>query len=257
MTLKLKPFQEEGIEFLAARKVAILGDEMRMGKSAQAIRAADKIGARKILIVCPSTAKLVWERELVKWSTMHRSVQIISGTKAVINPNIDVTIVNYDIVWYPEIKKQLCSMKFAVGFIDECHYLAGRKSKRTQAMLKTKDMTPIMSRCVYKWFISGTPILNRPRELYPVLAACAPEIIAPYKSYTAFTRHFCGGYWDGFQWVDKGATHIPELNKRLKKVMVRRLRKDYLDEEEPHYQLIQWTPERSPRRPRRVDGTTW
>ena len=105
-------------------------------------------------------------------------------------------------------------------------------------MFDLNDRTPLISRCVYRWFISGTPILNRPRDIYPVLAACAPEIIAPYNSYRAFTRYFCGGYWDGAKWIDTGATRTDELNKRLKKVMIRRLRKDHLDELPSQYDMI-------------------
>lgn len=47
----LFPYQREGVEFLAARRVALLLDGMGLGKSAQAIRAADAIGARRLLII--------------------------------------------------------------------------------------------------------------------------------------------------------------------------------------------------------------
>lgn len=237
--MKLAPFQEVGRDFLAARKVALLADQMRLGKSAQVIRAADKLKAKKILVVCPASIKIVWQREFLKWQEIPRSIQIVSGILADLDPNVDVVIINYDIVWRPGIKEQLINRHFAVAAIDESHYLSGRKAKRTVAMLSSKDRTPILASCVYKWFTTGTPITSRPKELYPILASCAPEVISPYSSYKAYTRHFCGGYWDGVQWVDKGATNKEELNERLHNgFMLRRLRKDYLNELPPVYNLV-------------------
>ncbi len=237
--MKLKAFQEIGRDFLAARKSALLADEMRLGKTPQVITACDKLGAKRVLVVCPATVKIHWARSFQEWGEIPRRIQLVQGKKATIYNDCDVVIINYDIVWAPEIKKQLLKLDFAVGVCDESHYLAGKKSKRTTAMLSTKDRTPILSRCQYRWFTTGTPVTSRPRELYPILASCAPEVIAPYLSYTAFTRRYCGGYWDGVQWVDKGATNTAELNERLhKNFMLRRLRKDVLKELPTIHQLI-------------------
>ena len=235
--MKLAKFQEEGRDFLASRPIALLADQMRLGKTAQAITAADKIGAKRILVVCPATAKITWEREFAKWSTMDRDIQIVYGTDATIC-SASIIIINYDLIWRPEIKKQLLAKKFSVCMVDECHLLAGRDSKRTKAMLHSNLRTPILSRCAYTWFISGTPILNRPLDMYPIFASCAPELIAPYISYRAYTRHYCGGYYDGTKWVDKGATHMDELGKKLGQFMIRRLRTDVLGEIPVNYQII-------------------
>jgi len=237
--MKLKSYQEIGRDFLASRKTALLADQQRLGKSAQVIRAADKLKAKKILIVCPATAKVVWFREFEKWSTRKRSIDIISGTNPRnLSKNLDVTIINYDILWHYDMKMKLIEQKYAVITTDECQYISGRDSKRTTAMLDTKDRTPILSRGIYKWFTSGTPILSRPREFYPVLASCAPEVIYPYTSYRAFTRRFCSGYWDG-KWVDTGASHTDDLNKRLhKNFMLRRTRGEVLGEAPPNHELI-------------------
>jgi 4a-hydroxytetrahydrobiopterin dehydratase len=55
--LTLHPFQALGRDFLAARTVALLADEMRLGKSLQAITAARKVGAKHTLVVCPAIAR--------------------------------------------------------------------------------------------------------------------------------------------------------------------------------------------------------
>lgn len=237
--MKLKKYQETGRDFLCSRKVALLADQQRLGKSVQVIKAADKLKAKKILITCPATAKGVWYREFEKWSTMGRSVDIISGTNPRnISKNLDVTIINYDLIWHHDMKMKLLEQMYGVVVADECHYLAGRTSRRTLAMYDTKDRTPIMSRGVYRWLTSGTPITSRPREFYPTLAALAPNVIAPYLSYKAYSRRYCAGYWDG-KWMDKGASHTDELNKRLtRNFMLRRVRGAVLGEVPPNYQLI-------------------
>ena len=54
--LTLRPYQEVGRDFLAARRHALLADEMRVGKTPQAILAAEKVGAQRTLVVCPAIA---------------------------------------------------------------------------------------------------------------------------------------------------------------------------------------------------------
>jgi SNF2 family DNA or RNA helicase len=60
---KLYQHQEDGIKFLLSRNGAILGDDMGLGKSMQSIIAALESGAKKILVVCPSSTKINWERD--------------------------------------------------------------------------------------------------------------------------------------------------------------------------------------------------
>jgi len=210
--LNLIPDQCEGAMFLAASRQAVLGDDMRLGKTVQAIVAANILQAKTILVICPASAKISWHRHFKKWSTINHSYQIVEGRKCKINPKASVIIVNYDLIIEPFIMDQLLKFKFAIGICDEAHKLKGRESKRSHAVLKKGNLG---SRCAYMWFLTGTFILNRPIEMYPVLRAAAPYIIEPYLSYTAYARHFCGGYFDGLIYKDKGASNIKELSQRL------------------------------------------
>jgi len=234
------PFQNEGIDFLSTRYNAYLGDEMRLGKSCQVVGAADRLGLKKGFIECPASVKIGWMREFDTWGQQYRSVQIVEGTKCKISKHADITIFNYDLLQYDYIFNQLIDMEFQFGVPDEAHYLKGTDSIRTKRTLSMELGTPLIQKCMFKWFLSGTPILNRPVEFYPVLASCAPHVIAPYNSYMAYTKHFCGGYHDGMQWIDKGATNIDELNYRLwnSGFFLRRLRKDVLNELPKVYQLV-------------------
>lgn len=64
---RLRDYQKTMVQFLALRAYAINGDPMRSGKSPTTLAASSVVGAKKVLIACPSIAKLVWATEIVKW----------------------------------------------------------------------------------------------------------------------------------------------------------------------------------------------
>lgn len=256
---QLLNYQAEGRDFLSTRQHAMLCDEMGLGKTIQAIAAINKLGARKVLIVCPATLKLNWKRELEKWLDKERSIQVLTTTNVIIDPNVDIVIVNYDLLTYGAattlgvykagredalgareglILSQILKRKWAVGIFDESHYLKNLKALRTKAVLQ-RDR--IASHCVYKWFLTGTPVLNRPSELYPIFRAVFPDVIFPYVTYTKYAMKFCGGHYDGYKLWDRGASNIEELSRRIKRagIMLRRLKKDVLTElPDKQYQLV-------------------
>lgn len=237
MSNDLFPFQQTGVDFLATRTRALLADEQGLGKTIQAIRAADKIKALKILIVCPAVMKYVWAREFKIWSNRDLKIQIVEGTFAKIE-DADVTIINYDLFVSRVIYEQIVSGLFSLGIFDEAHYLKGKDTKRTKAILLRGG---VASRCCYKWFLTGTPVLNRPVELYPILKAAAPEIIHPYSNFNSFAQRYCGAYFDGYELNTRGHSNTEELNERLTRsgFMLRRLKEEVLHElPEKQFQII-------------------
>jgi SNF2 family DNA or RNA helicase len=85
--------QKEAIEKLVRNKKFILADDMGLGKTTSTIIAALETGAKKVLIVCPSSLKINWQREIANYSD--RSVYIAEGKK--FSDDHDFVIVNYDI----------------------------------------------------------------------------------------------------------------------------------------------------------------
>jgi hypothetical protein len=90
---KLFELQKEGIKFLSTRKGAILASQMGSGKTVQATVAALETGAKKILIVCPSSVKINWKREINYYN--EHDIAIINGKKW---EDAKFTIINYDIL---------------------------------------------------------------------------------------------------------------------------------------------------------------
>lgn len=227
--MKPYPFQEIGIDWLRDKEHALLADEPGLGKTVQAIMAAQQIdfGCAKVLIVCPASLKYTWDRAIRRW-TNNVNIQVYSSGKDRFE-NCQWTIVNYDLLLNREVFMSLLNQKFQVGIFDEAHYLKNKDAKRTRLVLLRGGLA---SRCDRKWFLTGTPVLNRPVELYPLIKAAAPQVIHPFTTYMGYTKYFCGGFMDGMSWNDRGATHIDELNRRLinSGFMLRRTKAEVLPE---------------------------
>ncbi len=83
LDIKLYPFQKEGVEFLVFSKGAILADEVGLGKTLQAIIAAqfkkELFNLHSVLIVCPDSLIQHWEQEIQKAGG--KSCLVINGAK--------------------------------------------------------------------------------------------------------------------------------------------------------------------------------
>ena len=235
--MKLKQYQQEGISFLTNNKTlipyhSILGDDMGLGKTAQAIIAAERVSAKKILIICPSSVKINWMREILKW-TKFKNIFIAGkqgGTPAKdcrIPLDCECVIINYDMCIMPKIKRQLVGMQFDVGILDECHYLINKTSGRTKAILAKGG---IIWSCKYKWPMSGTFMKNRNRDTYPILRSLFPHTLGPYTDYRLFAEKFCGGKMGMFGYEDTRSTNTEELGKMIAPIMMRRTKSEVLSE---------------------------
>jgi len=172
------------------------------------------------LVVCPASVKWVWRNE-IKEHTIFRP-SIINGTNVRKGNPRDITIINYDLLhsW----KKLLKKLGFKTLILDECHYIKSKKAQRTLAAVSIGKKTP------YILALSGTPLTNRPNELFKVINLLHPK---EFPSYSNYAWRYCGRRLDRFsgKWDDKGATHLDELHKKLKGLcMIRRTKKQVLKE---------------------------
>jgi SNF2 family DNA or RNA helicase len=200
----------------------ILADEMGLGKSltAATIAACDfQLGhAARILVICPSFLKWNWAEEL---DTMtHFTYTIYHGTpkvRAQIRDEFaaDILIANYEQI--VNDFTELNAMGWDIVIVDEAHFIKGQKSKRSKAVRALKRQRMFL--------LTGSPMLNRPDELWALLNACDPSRFARY--YPFVTRYCVMGGWKSKQIV--GAKNKGELREILAEYMIRRLKKDCLD----------------------------
>lgn len=230
-------YQVEGMAQMIVRQHNLLADSPGLGKTIQVILLRNALMLRKILIICPASVKLNWKRELENWLTSDLSIQIINKKTDIIEPFSEVIIVNYDLITHSFLFEQLKQIQFDLGVCDEAHYLKNMKARRTHAVLAKNGLIHNCGRTI---MVTGTPILNRPIELYPILKVLSPETIKPYNDYYRFAHRFCDAWMDGFALNVKGASHIEDLNQRLRqRYMVRRTVEEVMDElPKVRYQLF-------------------
>lgn len=203
MTLALKPFQEKGVDFLCANPRAFLGDDAGLGKSAQMIRAADRLGLKRVLIVCPAIGKVSWLTELPKWTTdKTRIIADIVRVPDHIPSGPIVVIVTYDFLAVNRTtmpKVFAAADKFDVVICDEAHYLKTKSAHRTRQVYGLKcDLQKGLiatARPDYIWLATATPRPNHVGEVYTHLRAVFPHILEGLFGYvpdqTIFEDRFC------------------------------------------------------------------
>jgi len=243
-TLHRMPYdhQKEAIKFLLTRNGAILALDMGLGKTMCSIIAALESGAEKILVVCPSSIKINWERE-INYYCDHTS--IISGKKW--NPS-KFTIINYDILKnFHTISdgrkkkkaddvvireaKELINHKFDLVIVDEAHFLKNPKSIRGKVMSEVCVKYGIEK----VWLLTGTPIANRPMDYFNLLNLIKAPIA---NNWQFFATRYCAAkkFFKTLKngqrkqiWLTDGASNLDELSKKTKNIMLRRKKGDVLD----------------------------
>lgn len=215
--LELMPFQCVGVEFLNVNNgSALIADEMGLGKTVQVLawlRLHPEI--RPVLIVCPASLKLNWRNEAVKWLD-NPDIYVVNGKK--IELEHEIYIINYDIL---KNHLSLLYMGFQVIICDESHYLKNHKTKRTKYVKELSDNIP------NKILLTGTPVTNRPKELWQQLNIIDPTT---YPKFFQFGIKYCDAKQNQYGWDFSGASNVDELNDELKSIMIRRKKKDVLTE---------------------------
>ncbi len=222
----LYPHQTAGVQFLAQRGRAILADDMGLGKTRQAIVAINQAAPTgAVLVICPASLKLNWARE-IHMVDAGAAVEVV-GVPGQNADSARWVVVNYDML--ARHADRLRGIAWAGVIIDEAHFIKNA-SQRTSQVLKiigvsdSKRDAPIGPQRVF--LLTGTPMPNRPRDLFNLLRAVGHPSA---RSFLSFARRYCGAYRNDYGWVTDGASNIPELNLLLKEVMLRRKKDEVLD----------------------------
>lgn len=218
---KLYEYQKLGVEFLVNSKGrGILADEMGLGKTLQALAYMAHEKLSKTLIICPASVKYNWENEVRKWTSLKpRVITTKTSQKEFIDPSIHAFIINYDLL--RKFFDILQMMRFDLMVVDEAHMLKSVKAQRTKIARMLAQRLPRII------FLSGTPFLNRPSELYPLLDSLEP---GEWGHWMDFTRRYCAGKQGPFGWDCNGVSNMEEFKKRLAPLFLRRKKAEVLTE---------------------------
>ena len=221
--------QKTAIEKLLANDKFILADDMGLGKTTSAVIASLESGAKKVLIVCPASLKINWDREIKNYSD--RKVLIVEGRKW--GSTFDYYIINYDIIknYHTTDKsedsddyKLLVNANFDLAIVDEAHYISNNTANRTRLLNDVLEQIPKV------WLLTGTPMTSRPINYFNLLKIVESPLTLNWQSYV---RRYCKGYQFNVGnrkvWNTSGASNLDELRERTKNLVLRRMKTDILD----------------------------
>ena len=217
--------QIEAVQKLVENKKYILADDMGLGKTTSTIVAALESGSKKILIICPASLKINWQREIENYTD--RSIYISEGKN--FSQEHDFVIINYDIIKnFHNVKKksdsQILGANFDLVVVDEAHYIKNGQAQRTKLI---NDLVKNVDRL---WLLTGTPMTSRPMDYFNLLSLVDSPVA---KNWMAYAIRYCSGYQFNAGgrkiWNVTGASNLEELRDRTSGLTLRRLKQDVLD----------------------------
>ena len=226
---KLYPFQAQGVAFLEHRNgKAIIGDDMGLGKTIQAlayIHAHPEL--KPAIIISPAVVKYNWLKEVKGCLSDDRKAVVLEGKKAYQLDNPDIIILNYDIVagW----QEYLASLSPKVLVLDECQAIMNN------ATIRTKAVKALAKRIPHIIPMSGTPVINRPKEIYNAIRMVEPNL---FPNFMHFANRYCDAKHNGFGWDYNGASNLEELYEKLQGIMIRRRKEEVLTELPPKQRAV-------------------
>jgi hypothetical protein len=156
--LELMPHQGEVVAAAAAgQRTFLLADEPGLGKTAQALLAAEAANAYPLLVVVPNVVKTNWAREAAHW-TPHRPATVVQGDGETIDGFADIVVVNYEVLdrhlgW-------LGDFGFRGMVVDEAHFIKNKTSQRSQNVLTLSDRIRVRTARPLLMALTGTPLIN-------------------------------------------------------------------------------------------------
>lgn len=187
-------YQEQGSKFLANLPVALLGDDLGLGKSKQALDAVNLIGAKKVLVLAPKTITYNWLNEIHKWHSEY-TAGVVPDEKHNHRKEIDrtrfwkdppqIVIANYEKLLTADWPYQI---EWDVLICDEMSRL---KTSTTQTWKNVKRIAIHSDRL---WGLTGTPLEIRIPELYSLFRLMRPAVLGNWMRF--LTQH-CKTDWSG------------------------------------------------------------
>lgn len=218
------PYQEDGVSFMASRERCGLHDAMGLGKTAQMIRAANRIKAQRGIAIVPAKLRRNTVAQFMLWSTYGYKItegravhDFIAWQKG--RYHILVTSYEQATKWSKSIYQSGEPIDFVA--MDEAHYVKNSDAARTRAILGEKydGSGGLINWAEHVWHMSGTPMANDPVDIFTFLKMCnATKLALP-----AFIKHYF--YSDVSTWGSRQTAKpeaYPELMALINANRVRR-----------------------------------
>lgn len=235
----LPPFldlhQVEGISWVLTRSRSYLAHAAGAGKTCEAVVAACLTpGEGQVVFIVPPSLTANWERETLRWASLMDdgtlatrgwpSVLVVpeSARQGEISWRADFIICPDSMLAKPWVLDKLAALKFRFIAVDEASRFKEPSAQRTIALfggkLKGKRTSPgLIQEARHAVLLDGSPMPNRPMELWAPTYAMSPESI-DFNDQSQFGFNFCGAKINDYgRWEFKHASREGELKARLQK----------------------------------------
>jgi SWI/SNF-related matrix-associated actin-dependent regulator 1 of chromatin subfamily A len=232
------PFQRAGIAYAVANRNVLISDATGLGKTPQAMIAVEQLGAYPCLVIAPKAVKRQWRQEITKF--------LASRTASEVNGSVDLSG-DFVVVNYAQLSKLTVAVErvnakgkkvtvyeptpevLARGFqaliVDEAQ---ATKDGKTQQSKRVKGLS-LMQSLKSRLLLTATPIMNRPVELIAQLDILGH--LGAFGGFWTFAKRYCDATQGRHGWDLSGASHLDELNAKLRATcMVRREKADVVKE---------------------------
>lgn len=273
----LDPHQKDGVEWILTRSRSYLAHAPGAGKTAQAIVAAMLCkGVGQTVFIVPPYMTVNWSRELSKWIPeffkerernhlpnepwMAASIVPLTENQDHIDWRSDFIICPDSMITKPWVLTKLQNLKKKFVAVDEASRFKERTSKRTIALFGgvfTNDREKIKSRgliqdTIHSVLLDGSPMPNRPSELWAPTYAMNPETI-DCMEYQDFGMRYCGptlGYKGAYEF--KHSSNESELKEKLQRNFMHVVPESALDHPERKRFMLFMTED-----PRTLEMKSW
>ena len=156
--LELMPHQARVVAATArGHRTFLLADEPGLGKTAQALLAAQAADAYPLLVVVPNVVKTSWAHEAGLWTPSRRTT-VVHGDGDRVDGFADIVIVNYELLdrhvgWLGELG-------FRGMVVDEAHFIKNKSSQRSQHVLALSEQIRVRTARPLLMALTGTPLIN-------------------------------------------------------------------------------------------------
>jgi SNF2 family DNA or RNA helicase len=156
--LELMPHQGQVVAATAAgHRTFLLADEPGLGKTAQALLAAEAANAYPLLVVVPNVVKTNWAREAAHW-TPHRPATVVQGDGETADGFADIVVINYEVL--DRHRGWLSDFGFRGMVVDEAHFIKNKTSQRSQNVLALAERIRSRTPKPLLMALTGTPLIN-------------------------------------------------------------------------------------------------
>ena len=220
LQVPLYDYQREGALFAARAGRCLIGDEMGLGKTIQAIAAAEimarELGIERVLIICPTSLKHQWEREITRFTG--RTATVIGGLQhqrvVQFQDESFFKITNYD-TFHRDLEL-IENLRPDLVILDEAQRIKNWETRAARSVKRIESPYAIV--------LTGTPLENRLEELVSIVQFIDQHRLGPtYRLLHEHQMRDETGRVVGYRELDR-------IGRTLEPILIRRQKDQVLDQ---------------------------